>query len=194
MPRVGMEPLRRAALIDATIEEIGRAGSLDVTVGRIARRAGVSSGLAHHYFGGKDQIFVSAMRHILRLYGRGVLDALASATGPRERLLAIVTASFDASNFGRSTVSAWLNFYALAQTNPDARRLLQIYYTRLRSNLVDSLRPLIGSRAPDAAERLAALIDGLYLRVALTPNAWRQEDAARHLIAALDAELNTWGQ
>ena len=63
MPKIGMEPIRRKALINATIAEIGQAGSLDVTVGQIARRAGMSSGLAHHYFGGKDQILLAAMRH-----------------------------------------------------------------------------------------------------------------------------------
>ncbi|WP_295317559.1 TetR family transcriptional regulator, partial [Roseobacter sp.] len=55
MPKLGMEPIRRSALVDATIAEIGVRGSLDVTVGQIARRAGMSTALAHHYFGGKDQ-------------------------------------------------------------------------------------------------------------------------------------------
>ena len=65
MPKLGMEPIRRDALVKATIAEIGAAQSLDVTVGQIARRAGMSSALAHHYFGGKDQIFLAAMRYIL---------------------------------------------------------------------------------------------------------------------------------
>ena len=76
MPKVGMEPIRRDALVRATIAEIGAAGSLDVTVSRIAKRAGMSSALAHHYFGGKDQIFEAAMRQILHDYsaeGRLVL-------------------------------------------------------------------------------------------------------------------------
>ena len=64
MPKVGMEPIRRSALVAAAIEEIGRAGSLDVTVSQIARKAGMSSALAHHYFGSKDQIFLSAMRSV----------------------------------------------------------------------------------------------------------------------------------
>ncbi|MBS0565011.1 MAG: transcriptional regulator BetI, partial [Proteobacteria bacterium] len=46
MPKVGMEPIRKAALVKATIVEIGRTGSLDVTVSQIAKRAGMSSALA----------------------------------------------------------------------------------------------------------------------------------------------------
>ena len=64
MPKVGMEPIRRAALIKATITEIGKAGSLDITVSQIAKQAGMSSALAHHYFGSKDEIFLAAMRHV----------------------------------------------------------------------------------------------------------------------------------
>lgn len=48
MPKIGMEPLRRRALIDAAILAIGERGSLDVTMSEIAGRAGVSPALAHH--------------------------------------------------------------------------------------------------------------------------------------------------
>ncbi|TIT75882.1 MAG: TetR family transcriptional regulator, partial [Mesorhizobium sp.] len=65
MPKIGMEPLRRRALIDATISAIGERGSLDVTMSEIAGRAGVSSALAHHYFGAKDELLFATMRHIL---------------------------------------------------------------------------------------------------------------------------------
>ena len=45
MPKLGMEPIRKDALVKATITEIGRTGSLDVTVSQIAKRAGMSSAL-----------------------------------------------------------------------------------------------------------------------------------------------------
>ncbi|MEJ6503035.1 MAG: transcriptional regulator BetI, partial [Rhodobacter sp.] len=38
MPKLGMEPIRKAALVKATILEIGRLRSLDVTVTQIAKR------------------------------------------------------------------------------------------------------------------------------------------------------------
>jgi TetR/AcrR family transcriptional repressor of bet genes len=167
MPKLGMEPIRRAALVEATIAEIGSTGTLDVTVAQIARRAGMSSALAHHYFGGKEQIFLAAMRHTLTVYAAGVRGALAMATGPQGRLEAIVRASFAGSNFRRDVVAAWLNFYVLAQVSADARRLLAVYQGRLRSNLTHDLRPLVGPRARDVADRIAALIDGVYLRQSL---------------------------
>lgn len=163
MPKLGMEPIRRAALIDATIAEIGAAGSLDVTVSQIAKRAGVSSGLAHHYFGGKDDILLAAMRHVLGVYGAEVLGRLKAARTPEERVEAIVEGSFAPSNFRADTISAWLNFYVLALSSDDARRLHRIYAHRLRSNLRHALRPLAGARADRLADRTAEMIDGVYL-------------------------------
>ncbi|KUF12234.1 choline-binding transcriptional repressor BetI [Pseudoponticoccus marisrubri] len=166
MPKLGQEPIRRAALVAATVEEIGAAGSLDVTVGQIARRAGMSSALAHHYFGGKAQIFLAAMRQILADYGALVRDALREAP-PDRRLEAIVAANFDPSCFAPATISAWLNFYVMAQRDPQAARLLRIYRARLRSNLVHALRARC-EQPEEVADTLAALIDGVYLRAALS--------------------------
>ena len=167
MPKLGMEPIRKAALVKATIIEIGQAGSLDVTVGQIARRAGMSTALAHHYFGGKEAMFLAAMRHVLTLYGAEVRGALAVAHGPEARLQAILAASFGRSNFRREVVGAWLNFWVLAQGAPEAKRLLAVYQRRLRSNLLSNLRPLVGERAAALADGMGALIDGVYLREVL---------------------------
>jgi TetR/AcrR family transcriptional regulator, transcriptional repressor of bet genes len=189
MPKLGMEPIRRAALVDATIAEIGAQGSLDVTVAQIAKRAGMSSALAHHYFGGKEQIFLAAMRHTLTLYGAEVRGALHMANTPRSRVEAVIRAGFGPANFRPAVIAAWLNFYVLARTVPEARRLLAVYHARLRSNLIHDLRPLAGDRAPDIADRIAGLIDGLYLHESLSPRLPDGKRAAALVLAALDREL-----
>lgn len=194
MPKLGMEPIRRAALVQATIQEIGAAGNLDVTVSRIAKRAGMSSALAHHYFGGKDQIFLAAMRHTLGIYGAEVRAALDGATGHGQRLEGIISASLGSTNFQPDVIAAWLNFYVLAQTSAPAHRLLRIYQRRLQSNLLYDLRPLLGAGAAGAAARIAALIDGLYLRQGLTPRHADQSDATRQALALLRIELGARAQ
>ncbi|QDY70815.1 choline-responsive transcriptional repressor BetI [Qingshengfaniella alkalisoli] len=167
MPKVGMEPIRKDALIRATITEIGRTGSLEVTVSQIARSAGMSSALAHHYFGSKNNLFLSSMRHILTIFGKEVRAEMAKVDDPRKRIEAIIRTSFSEQNFQPAVISAWLNFYVLAQKSDDATRLLRVYQRRLRSNLVAELRPLLGPGAPKAAQGIAALIDGIYIRRAL---------------------------
>lgn len=167
MPKVGMEPIRRRSLVEAAISAIHARGSLDITIRDIAERAGVSQGLAHHYFGSKDALIVSAMRHLLTEYGRQVRREIKSAATPRERVSAIIRASLGREQFRPQTVSVWLVFYVHAQESEDAHKLLGVYSRRLASNLIHGLRPLADDRAPIIAEGIASLIDGLYIRKAL---------------------------
>lgn len=193
MPKLGMKPIRKAALVNATIAEISRARSLDVTVSQIARRAGMSPALAHHYFGSKEDMFIAAMRHILRVYGAEARESLKNAKSPEERVQAVLDASFSPTNFRREVIDAWLNFWVLGQKTRDGRRLLAVYHRRLHSNLVSALRPLAGARAEGIAERLGALIDGLYLREVLKSGAPDGAAAVRMASSHLAAELKGQG-
>lgn len=168
MPKVGMEPVRRKALVDAALSVIGDRGSLTVTMSEIARRAGVSPALAHHYFGSKDRLLIETIRFLLRQLRDDSVKALKEADTPRARLSAIIRVNFQADQFAPETIAAWLAFYAEAQRSEETRRFLVIYARRLRSNLLADLRRLCPA---DAAERIAegaaAMIDGLYIRQSL---------------------------
>ena len=187
MPRTGMEPIRRKALVDAAIIEVGAHGAHAVTVGAIARRAGVSSALAHHYFGAKSDLLTAAMRQILSDLGRAVRDELGAAKSPDERVRAVIRASFATPNFRAEIVSAWLNFYVSAQSDPQSARLLSVYHRRLRSTLAHGLRPRFGDAAGEAAETLAALIDGIYIRAALGEGRPDPEVATKRCLAVFEA-------
>ena len=182
MPKIGMEPIRRDALVKAAIAEIGDAGSLDVTVTQIARRAGMSSALAHHYFGSKEQMLVAAMRHILGVFAAEVRGALAMARSPQDRIEAIVRASFTAQSFRPETAAAWLHFYLQAQSSVPTRRLLTVYHRRLHSNLMAGFRPLVAD-PETASEVIASLIDGVYLRQVLRPDKMAISDAVDLVLA-----------
>ena len=190
MPKLGMEPLRRRALIEAAIATIGAQGSLDVTMGRIAEAAGVSPALAHHYFGGKDQLLIATMRHLLSEFGQLVAAELRRQETPRARVSAVIRTSFGAEQFAPGHVAAWLAFYVRAQGDPQARRLLRIYKARLDSNLVGALVRLVPrGDAERIAEGAAALIDGLYIRRGLRDGGPDAEGAIALVEAHVDAAL-----
>ncbi len=164
MPKIGMQPIRSSALIEAVIAEIGQSGTMDVTVSQIAKRAGMSTALAHHYFGSKNKMFVAAMRHILTQYGAEMSANLAGKTAPLDRLKVIIHTSFSDENMHPETVGAWLNFYVFAQKSEDVARLLKVYHSRLQSNLRHELRQLAPKNAEKIAEGIASIIDGAYVR------------------------------
>lgn len=193
MPRVGMEPVRRKALIEAAIETIGARGNLDVTMSDIARSAGVSPALAHHYFGGKDQLFLATMRHLLGEFGGGVRAMLGGAETPRARVSAVIAQSFGPEQFSPATIAAWLAFYVRAQSDPAARRLLTVYARRLHSNLVAALAEIVGkAEAVRIAEGIAAMIDGLYIRRALKDGPPDPASAVALLEDYVDTQLAGW--
>lgn len=168
MPKVGMEPLRRKALVDATLRAVGDHGSLAVTMSEIARHAGVSAALAHHYFGSKEQLVIETIRSLLRKLRADAVAALAAAETPRERISAVIRVNFQGHQFAPETVAAWLAFYSEAQRSEAVRRLLVVYARRLNSNLLASLKGLCSAGdAARIAEGAAAMIDGLYLRQGL---------------------------
>jgi TetR/AcrR family transcriptional repressor of bet genes len=163
-----MEPVRRKALVDAALRVIGDNGSLTVTMSEIARQAGVSPALAHHYFGSKEQLLIETMRSLLRQLRGDAVAALKAARTPRERVSAIIRVSFHADQFTPATIAAWLAFYAEAQRSEETRRFLVVYARRLRSNLLADLKALCPvPLAERIAEGTAAMIDGLYIRQGL---------------------------
>ena len=191
MPKVGMEPLRRRALIDAAIAAIGQRGSLDVTMNDIAGRAGVSTALAHHYFGAKDELIAATMWRLLADLGGELRRKLQRADTPRQRISTVVNVSFSVGQFSPEVVAAWFAFYVEAQRSPALRRLLRVYIHRLRSNLLYALTVLMPREEADkAAEGIAALIDGFYIRRALRDGLPNPRSAVAIIEDYVDAKLS----
>ena len=190
MPKLGMEPIRRKALIDAAVAAIGDRGALDVTVSDIAGRAGVSTALAHHYFGNKERLLEATMRSLLTELAQDLRTRLTPSMTPRERLSALIDVNFSDKQFAAGTVSAWLSFYMEAQRSAAMRHLLSVYSRRLHSNLMFDLTRLRPRReAEQISEGIAALIDGLYIRRALKHSGPEQTSALALIHDYLDTML-----
>jgi TetR/AcrR family transcriptional repressor of bet genes len=168
MPKVGMEPIRRQQLIEATIASLSRYGFADATISRISKEAGVSAGIIHHYFASKGDLLEATMRSLLEQFRQDVVKRLAQAATPEERLYAIIDGNFAPNQFDRPVIVAWLSFWAQVPHVPGLARLQRINARRLRSNVLHELRQLLpAGRAAETAMGLAALIDGLWLRASL---------------------------
>lgn len=169
MPKLGMGPIRRRQLVEAAIDVIHQEGFAQATVARIARRAGVSSGMVHHYFDDKDDLLFATMRHLLSDLRADAAGRLARAASPQQRIRAIIDASFGDAQFDERVFSAWLALYGNARQSQRLQRILHIYHRRLQSSLLHDLKRLMPlDEARRLAEGIAAMIDGLWLRYALT--------------------------
>ena len=169
MPKLGMAPIRRRQLVEATIAVIHEEGFGNATVARIARRAGISSGMVHHYFTDKDDLLFATMRHLLSDLRADAVSRLVGAPTPDARIRAIIDSCFGDAQFDEQVFSAWLALYGNARTSDRLQKILALYHRRLRSSLLHDLKRLLPApKASELAEGIAAMIDGLWLRYALT--------------------------
>ncbi|NKI74608.1 transcriptional regulator BetI [Dickeya sp. CFBP 2040] len=194
MPKVGMQPIRRQQLIDATLMAIDEVGLHEASIAQIARRAGVSGGIISHYFQDKNGLLDATMRYLLHLLANAVRTRLAALTSddPRLRLHAIVAGNFDASQTNPAAMKTWLAFWACSMHSPGLYRLQRVSSRRLYSNLcVEFRRCLALEDARRAAKGLAGLIDGLWLRTALNDKAGSQDESLAVACHFIDSLLKT---
>jgi TetR/AcrR family transcriptional regulator, transcriptional repressor of bet genes len=181
MPKLGMREVRRAQLIDATLLTIDQAGLSGTTLASVAQRANISTGIVSHYFGDKDGLLEATMRHILRdLWAATTRRRIAAKPQPRARLRAIVAANFDVSQVSGPVMKTWLAFWTESMHEPTLRRLQRVNTRRLYSNLcAEFAKELPRGAARRAASGLAAMIDGLWLRGALSGDPFDTRAALR---------------
>ncbi|MEC8226755.1 MAG: transcriptional regulator BetI [Pseudomonadota bacterium] len=169
MPKVGMEPVRRQQLIDATIESVAELGLQGTTINSISKKAGLSSGIISHYFGGKQGLIEATVRYLLTSLKQALMNQVTPQSSPEQRLMFIVEANFSRIQQQSNNTKTWLSFWAHSMHDAQLHRLQNVNSKRLFSNLLSSFKQLMSdSDANLAAELSAAMIDGLWLRAVLS--------------------------
>ena len=171
------EESRRSQLVEVTIDSLAEVGFMGTTLAQIAGRAAVSPGLVAHYFGDKDGLLDAAFRSLARRVGDQVRARLRNIATPRARIQAIIDANLAPEEFDRRTGTAWLAFWGQVLQVPSLRRVQSVYQRRTLTNLKSSLKKLVPpEEAQSLAAMIAAMIDGVWLRAALS--GWREADSA----------------
>ncbi len=171
--------------MEVTIDSLAEVGYVGTTLAQIAARAGVSPGLVAHYFGDKDGLLEAAFRSLARRVGHHVRARLRQAATPRGRIQAVIDANLAPEEFERRTGTAWLAFWGQVLQVEGLRRVQSVYQRRTLSNLRNYLKKLLPpDEARPLAAMIAAMIDGVWLRAALS--GWREADSesARALLTA----------
>ena len=185
VPRDEAEDARRVQLIEVTIDSLAAVGFVGTTLAEIAGRAGVSPGLVAHYFGDKDGLLEAAFRALARVVAVRMRERFALARTPRARVQAIIDADLGPENFDRRIGNAWLAFWGQVLHFEGLKRVQRAYQVRMLSNLRSDLRRMIPAEAAHSlAAMIAAMIDGVWLRAALSE--WQEADSesARALLTA----------
>jgi len=165
-----MKEVRQQQLIDATLMSVEQHGLQHTTINTISKLAGMSSGIISHYFGGKQGLIEAALRYLLDQLKQALLiKTMGKDLSPIDRLFMIVEANFTELQRSNAATKTWLSFWSQAMHDPGLARLQHVNSQRLYSNLLYSFKKLLpSSNAIDAAKQTAAVIDGFWLRSALS--------------------------
>lgn len=185
---------RRAALIAATARVLAREGTGGASVRAIAVEAGVSPGLVGHYFAGIDALIAATYAHVEHTVSEA-LDAAVAAAGPdpRARLDAFVTASFSPPIASGELLATWTAFWSLVRSRADIAHQHDEQYAAFRARLEALLAEcgLPAARLRHAAIAITALVDGLWLELCLSPEAFSADEADAIARSVLDALIST---
>jgi betaine-aldehyde dehydrogenase len=175
-PREVPEEARRQQLIEVTIDSLAEVGYVGSTLAQIAQRAGVSAGLVAHYFGDKDGLLEATFRTLARGIGERMGERLRRARTPRGRVQAVIDTNLAPEEFDQRTGTAWLAFWGQVLHVKGLKRVQTVYQRRMLSNLRHALRRLLpADEARSLAAMIAAMIDGVWLRAALSR--WQEADS-----------------
>lgn len=187
-----MPEIRRPQLVEATMAVIDEVGLSGASVALISRKAGVSPGIINHYFGGKHGLLEETMRSVLRQLSAASIEFLRTVdtNDVMARIKAIVAANFDSYQVESKVVKTWLAFWAQSMHDPALYRLQRVNEKRLLSHLRRELKRVLPAQdAAFAAQGIAALIDGIWLRGALNPDGICPQQAQRIISDYLEKQL-----
>jgi betaine-aldehyde dehydrogenase len=186
-----LEDFRRVQLIEVTIDSLAEVGYVGSTLAQIASRADVSPGLVAHYFDDKDGLLEAAFRTLSRRLFEQMDARMRQSRTPRGRIQAIIDINLGPQEFTQRTGSAWLAFWGQVPHVEGLKRVQNAYQRRMVSNLryaLVRLLPVVEARS--LAATIAAMIDGVWLRAALSNWAEADSESARALLTAfVDARL-----
>src|SRR5262249_53758814 len=150
----------RARLLEATVATLFDRGYSRTTTTEIARRARVSRGAQLHHFPTKDELVVTALRHLFIERTREFHEAFGARPAGAARAPAAVDLLW--SMLSGPTFYAWLELVVAARTNPKLRRAVAPLAREFVDRVQETFRRLFPKSALPVAPHFAfALLQGL---------------------------------
>src|SRR5262245_10892089 len=184
-PKVGVAPVRRGQIVQATIRCLAREGYAGLTMKKVAREARVSQGILHYYFASKRAILVAALETVMGDLDRRVALLSQEARDARGRLRAVIRGWLGLAEESRGFWVVFVEFWGEMLRDAELLEVNAALYRRLRRALGAAVAQ--GVRAgqfrrvepEEAGAVILALVDGLSLQRAFDGRAIGLDRATR---------------
>lgn len=173
---------RRRQVLDAARRSILAHGLARTTLATVATEANLSQGVAVFYFTTKNGLLTETLRDLYEGY-ESLWTAALNAAGPdpRDRLLALLEADFDARACGPEVLPLWFAYWGELRFTAQYAEVAEGFDTRRQAALAGVWAEVLpGASAAEAgqlAEWMEALTDGYWQRLHLAPHQFTRHEA-----------------
>ena len=188
MPKQVDHGLRRRQLVEASWTVIARDGIEGATLRKVAAAANCTTGRIAHYFTGRDELIVSALRAAYTDAGKrmaAIIETEAKTEADaRTRLSRVVYEGLPLDAARLREWKVWIAFWAAAASDVDLAQENARRYAEWQQLLSELIAKISGNQGVEGqALALVCMIDGLGIRATLVPSE-KNRGLAR---AAIDA-------
>ncbi len=190
--RIAVE--RKQDLIEAAIRDIMAHGYDNVTVATICEEAGFSRGLIGHYFSGKDELLLEAVKQVADRLGEAIRSAVkAAGNAPIARLHALIDASFSPPGQTPENVAVWTALTGAARLSPILGAIYRDIWRAYRAEVGELFKRAANEKAVKidvarTALTFSQLVEGLWIGGAADTEAISSKkavDCCRHYVAVV---------
>lgn len=180
MPKLGVAPLRKKALIDATISTIHTSKLSDPTLAEISKTAGLSTSIVNHYFKSKKKLLEATMRDLASSFIGEVTLRTSVVDTPLERINAVIDGNLASSQCAPEVMSAWLWFWARVPVCKEYAEVQHACDRFIENELRIAVKELVSDEeVEDVVQGIIAIMYGLWLRYTHNPKLINVEKARR---------------
>lgn len=190
---------RRRLLLEAAMDAIHEHGLSNVTLAKIAGKAGLSAGSVNFHFESKQALLLATLSHIADEFEARIEQAVAAApSDPAARLLALMDASVDPEITEPRKTSVWFAFATEARSRVDYQRICgareRAIFTLTHQLCTDVIRSggKLGQMNPRAmANAVQGLIDEIWEEILYQGHSYDRADA-RYMYLSFLASVFPW--
>ena len=113
MGRKSISHIRKPEILRHTYKVVEEEGFKGMTIGKIAKRMGVNSGLLIHYFKSKEGLIMEMVDYLYESSMNHYIKELEVMTSPRERLESLLDILFDTSGTRPQRDAVFWSCYAM---------------------------------------------------------------------------------
>lgn len=183
---------RRQQLIDATISCIARKGLGSVTLGDVAREAGLSQGIINLHFESKDNLLAATLRYLAEDYDTQFMKTFReSSANPAGKLLHLMAMDLKPAVCDRKKLAVWFAFWGEVKAVPTYQKICAARDEKYQRMLLDLTKSIVDDgKYTDVdpgmvANALSSMTDGMWLSCLINPKTFDRAKA----LAAVKAYL-----